>query len=115
VNQKPARERTRRFATKVFLKRYAERYLPRDPQLALALERMGLGKRRLLLITNSEWFYTDALCSYLFNGVVPGLKDWRELFDLVVVSAGKPGFFRRHAPFVELDAEGREVVEVKVQ
>lgn len=91
-----------------------ERYLPRDPLLPLALERMGLGERRLLLVTNSEWFYTDALCSYLFNGVVPGLDDWRQLFDLVVVSAGKPGFFRRQAPFVELDDQGRERQSVDV-
>ena len=91
-----------------------ERYLPRDPQLPLALERMGLGQRRLLLVTNSEWFYTDALCSYLFNGVVPGLRSWRELFDLVVVTARKPGFFRRQAPFVELDDQGREQQPVEV-
>lgn len=85
------------------------RYLPRDPQLALALVRMALGGRKLMLITNSEWYYTAGLCSYLFDRVLPGLDSWRQLFDLVVVDARKPGFFRKNRSFTELDAEGRPV------
>ncbi len=90
------------------------RYLPRDEQLGLALERMALGGRRLMLITNSEWFYTDALCSHLFDGLLPGQSHWRELFDLVVVSAQKPAFFRAGQPFTELDDQGRPQGEVEV-
>ncbi len=90
-----------------------DRYLPRDQQLALALKRVTLGDRRLLLITNSEWYYTDALCSHLLNGALPGLESWRQLFDLVVVDAGKPGFFRKGRPFVELDEEGNETGEAE--
>jgi len=91
-----------------------DRYLDRDPQLALALRRLALGGRRFLLITNSEWYYTDGLCRYLFEGALPGLHSWRELFDLVVVDARKPGFFRKNLPFVELDENGREGAEVTV-
>jgi hypothetical protein len=82
------------------------RYLPRDPELVLALRRMALGGQRLLLITNSEWFYTDALCRHLFEDAAPGLSSWRDLFDLVIVSAAKPGFFRKERPFVILDKSG---------
>lgn len=91
-----------------------DRYLPRDPQLALALVRLSLGGRRLLLITNSEWYYTEALCSHLFDGILPGLDSWRQLFDLVVVQARKPGFFRKGAPFLELDERGEPAGEVEV-
>lgn len=91
-----------------------DRYLPRDPGLALALVRMARSDRRLLLITNSEWFYTDGLCRHLFRDALPGMKHWRELFDLVVVNAAKPKFFRRSAPFVELDDAGEPVGEVDV-
>ncbi len=82
------------------------RFLPRTPELALALERLRLGDRRLLLITNSEWGYTAKLCSYLFDGILPGFDSWRDLFSLVVVSAGKPDFFRKRRPFIELDEAG---------
>jgi hypothetical protein len=43
----------------------------------------------------------------------PPVKNWRELFDLVIVSAAKPGFFRKDEPFIELDAAGTELKKVK--
>jgi HAD superfamily 5'-nucleotidase-like hydrolase len=90
------------------------RFLPRDRDLALALVRFRLPARKLILVTNSDWAYTNRLCSYLFDGVLPGLDSWRELFSLVIVSAKKPGFFRKRKPFVELDAAGAPVGEVEV-
>ena len=84
-------------------------YLPKDPSIALALKRLALSGRKLLLITNSEWFYTDGVCKHLLTDALPGLTDWRSLFDLVVVSAAKPGFFSKDTPFVELDENGNEL------
>ncbi|MEM8931581.1 MAG: HAD-IG family 5'-nucleotidase [Acidobacteriota bacterium] len=91
-----------------------DRYLQPDPELALALERLRLDNRRLLLITNSEWYFTDGICRHLFGNTLPGLDDWRDLFDLVIVSAGKPGFFRKQRPFVRLDDTGQPIDEVDV-
>lgn len=88
------------------------RFLPRDPELPLALLRLRLGGRRLLLITNSEHTFTEAVCSYLFDGALPGIGSWRELFDLVVVEARKPGFFRKARRFQEVGADGRPGAEV---
>jgi HAD superfamily 5'-nucleotidase-like hydrolase len=82
------------------------RFLPREPEQLLSLQRLLLGNRRLLLITNSEWSYTHALCSYLFDGPA-----WTQLFDLIVVSARKPDFFRRGGPFVVLDHNGEPAGE----
>lgn len=90
------------------------RYLPKDDELVLALRRLALGGRRLLLITNSEWFYTDALCRYLFDEALPGMGHWRQIFDLVIVSAGKPGFFRKQRPFTRLDDDGQPQDETDV-
>ncbi|MEM6455370.1 MAG: HAD-IG family 5'-nucleotidase [Acidobacteriota bacterium] len=87
-------------------------YLPRDPDTVRALHRLALGGRKLLLITNSEWYYTDALCRHLFADVLRPDQHWRSLFDLVIVSAAKPGFFSKRRPFVELDDTGEPVREV---
>lgn len=89
-------------------------YLPKDPLLPLALERLKMEGRKLLLITNSEWYYTHGLCRHLFEGSLPGLDDWRDLFDLVIVSAAKPGFFRKDRPFVRLDEDGKPQEEVEM-
>lgn len=91
-----------------------DRYLPRDPLLPLALQRLRMEGRKLLLITNSEWYYTHGLCRQLFEGALPGLDDWRDLFDLVIVSAGKPGFFKRDRPFQQLDTDGNSLGDVDV-
>ncbi len=89
------------------------RYLPLDPQLSLALERLSMGGRRLILITNSEPYYTDALCKHLFEGAVPGVENWRQIFDLVVFLAGKPTFFKKPLPFREVGADGQAGAEVE--
>ena len=46
---------------------------------------------KTFLLTNSEWWYTDALMAHLFD--FPGVKPWREYFDYIVVDSRKPGFF----------------------
>ena len=85
------------------------RYLKRDPELAFALLRLAMGGRRLFLLTNSGWEYANAICSFLFDGLLPGLGSWLDLFDLVLVESHKPDFFRSDSPFVELDAAGTEI------
>lgn len=80
--------------------------LPPDADLALTIKKLALTGRRLLLISNSEWYYTDAVCRYLFESTAPE-GDWRKLFDLIVVSARKPLFFRDQSPFSAIDDNGQ--------
>lgn len=89
-----------------------ERFLQRDPELCVALERLALGGRRLFILTNSDWDYAAELCSYLFDGSIPGVESWRQLFDLVLVRSRKPSFFRKEQPFITLDESGQELGEV---
>jgi len=84
------------------------RYLDRSEEVALALLRLALHGRRLFLLTNSYWPYANGLCHHLFDGILPGLDSWRQLFDLVIVGAAKPTFFRGRRPFVVLDDEGSD-------
>jgi 5'-nucleotidase len=79
--------------------------LPKDQELALTLKKLALTGRRLLLISNSEWYYTEAICRYLFDDVAPS-GDWQKLFDMIVVGARKPLFFRDESPFTRIDDEG---------
>jgi len=81
-----------------------ELYLHRDVEVGLALLRLALNGRRMILLTNSDWEYARSICSFLFDGLLPGLESWRDLFDLVVVEAGKPDFFRSQQPFELIEA-----------
>ena len=56
----------------------------------------------LLLITNSEWEYTEAMMTYAFDRFLPNGMTWRDIFDAVFVAARKPEFFTRRQPAFEV-------------
>jgi 5' nucleotidase family len=37
----------------------------------------------LMLITNSDFSYTDKMMSYAYDEYLPAGKTWRDLFDMV--------------------------------
>lgn len=83
-----------------------ERFVEIDPELPLTLLDQKMAGKRLLLITNSDWSYTRAMMSYAFDRSLPRGKDWRSLFDLIIVESRKPGFFSaRQASYLMVDEE----------
>jgi 5'-nucleotidase len=74
-----------------------------DGTASTLLDQRAAGKK-LILVTNSEWSYTQAMMSWTFDRLVPD-GTWRELFDLVVVAAAKPRFFANDEAAFELVAE----------
>ncbi len=90
------------------------RFLPREEDLALSLQRFRFGGKKLFLLTNSGWEYTNKLCSYLLDGILPGVDHWLDYFSLVIVNARKPGFFRRREHFTVLDQSGKSLGECSV-
>ncbi|KAM6113214.1 LOW QUALITY PROTEIN: cytosolic purine 5'-nucleotidase-like [Phoenicopterus ruber ruber] len=69
-----------------------EKYVVKDPRVPLLLSRMKeVGK--VFLATNSDYNYTDALMSYLFDFGDGDKRPWRSYFDLIVVDTRKPLFF----------------------
>ncbi|MCK4414535.1 MAG: HAD-IG family 5'-nucleotidase [Candidatus Eisenbacteria sp.] len=72
------------------------RFLEVDAHLPAILERIVTHGVRLFLLTNSEAAYTRLIMDRLLSGVLDAHPYWTDYFDLVVVRAGKPGFFARH-------------------
>lgn len=82
------------------------RYFVRDPDLAPALHKLRSAGKKVFVATNSYWEYTDAVMSYLLDGVLPEYPGWQRYFDYVIVGAQKPSFFNESAPFLQLDRSG---------
>lgn len=79
------------------------KYIVRDPNMGQTLlDFRALGKK-LFLMTNSEWEYTDAVMSFLLNGESESTPSWRDYFDVVISFARKPSFFNEKSPFVQVD------------
>ncbi len=91
---------------KTELKRDLPRFILKDPELAPALHKLRSGGKKVFLLTNSLWDYTDAVMKHLLDGQLSEYPSWRGYFDLVVVGAQKPAFFAEHRPFSELNADG---------
>jgi HAD superfamily 5'-nucleotidase-like hydrolase len=68
-------------------------FIPRDPRLALTLDRLRRGGKRLFLLTNSDWSFTDGVMGHLLDGQDEAHPRWTDYFDLMVVSSRKPLFF----------------------
>ena len=89
------------------------RYILKDPELGPALHKLRSGGKKLFLLTNSLWDYTDAVMSFLLDGMVPEYSSWRNYFDAIVTGAGKPGFFSDRRPLWLLGPDGERLGEAE--
>lgn len=87
------------------------RYVVKDPELGPALHKLRSGGKKLFLLTNSLWDYTDVVMRYVLDGVLPEYPSWRNYFDAVVTGAAKPAFFSERRPIVALGPDGTRLGE----
>jgi 5'-nucleotidase len=90
------------------------RFIVEDPELPATLHKFRSSGKKLFLLTNSLWDYTEAVMSYLLNDKLRGYPVWRSYFDIIIVGGAKPAFFTDRNPFIELDAQtGAALGELK--
>jgi HAD superfamily 5'-nucleotidase-like hydrolase len=82
-----------------------EEYVFLDEQTTLTLLDQKRAGKKLLLVTNSDWSYTDPIMRFAVQPFLPDGMSWRELFDVVIVSARKPAFFTTKSPVYEVATE----------
>jgi 5'-nucleotidase len=78
------------------------RYFIVDEHLPLTLHKLRSAGKRLFLLTNSYWLYTDAVMSFLLDARLKEYATWRQYFDVVIVGGKKPAFFTERKPFLEV-------------
>jgi HAD superfamily 5'-nucleotidase-like hydrolase len=80
------------------------RYIVRDPELVKTLQKLKESGRKLFIVTNSLWEYTNVVMSHLFGESADAKEHrWIEMFDVVIVGSSKPGFFMQSNPLYEVD------------
>ncbi|XP_053487214.1 5'-nucleotidase domain-containing protein 3 [Ictalurus furcatus] len=78
-----------------------EKYICYGEQTHAVLKKLSANGKKLFLITNSPLDFVDRGMNYIVG------KDWRDLFDVVIVQADKPGFFNdRRKPFRRVTDKG---------
>ena len=84
-----------------------QRFVVPDPDLPRTLLDLKQAGKRLMLITNSDWSYTRHMMRFSFDPHLPSGMGFRDLFDLIIVEARKPGFFTHDAALFQLVDEDR--------
>lgn len=87
------------------------KYVERDPQLASALHRLRSAGKKIFLLTNSWFPYSESVMSWLLEDQREDYPDWKSYFDVITTAAQKPLFFRGSTPFFLLDDDGNHVRE----
>lgn len=100
---------------KTVIKAEMPSYVIKDPRLAETLHKLRSSGKKLFLLTNSLWDYSNAVMSYLLDGERKAYPSWRNYFDFIIVGASKPGFFTEKRPFVQIDPTSGEPAPGRVQ
>jgi 5'-nucleotidase len=78
-------------------------FIVKDDSLAETLHKFRSSGKKLFLLTNSLFDYTDAVMHFLLDGERKAYPSWRNYFDVVIVGGAKPAFFNERRPFVQID------------
>uniref|UniRef100_A0A3B3Y6P4 5'-nucleotidase domain containing 3 n=1 Tax=Poecilia mexicana TaxID=48701 RepID=A0A3B3Y6P4_9TELE len=77
------------------------KYICYGEQSHAVLKKLSAHGKKMFLITNSPFDFVDRGMSFIVG------KDWRDLFDVVIVQADKPSFFNdRRKPFRRVTDKG---------
>ncbi|CAJ1942594.1 unnamed protein product [Cylindrotheca closterium] len=86
------------------------KYFNPSPHLETVLKNLKDAGKRLIFASNSPYWYVDAGMKYVLG------DDWMNLWDAVIVSAGKPAFYTElRRPFREVDKANSRVTFKKVE
>ena len=78
-----------------------EKYICYPAQTRAVLAKLADHGKRMFLITNSPSSFVDKGMRYIVG------KDWRDLFDVVIVQVEKPNFFSdKWSPFRKVNVKG---------
>mmetsp|Transcript_1284 Transcript_1284/g.1973 ORF Transcript_1284/g.1973 Transcript_1284/m.1973 type:complete len:607 (-) Transcript_1284:62-1882(-) len=85
------------------------KYFEPRPHLREVLQKLRDSDKRLIFVSNSPFWYVDAGMTYVIG------NEWMEMWDAVIVSAGKPRFYTETTrPFREVNQETGKVEFKKV-
>ncbi len=80
------------------------RFIARDHKLRDALTRLKESGRKVFMVTNSLWDYTNVVMNYILDNQSGNLSlHWLECFDYVITGSMKPRFFMGSQPLYEID------------
>lgn len=78
-------------------------YIIQDPEIVATLERFKKYKKKLLVITNSDYSYSKLLLDYTITPFLKSHSHWSELFEITITLSSKPAFFIENRAILKVD------------
>ncbi len=87
------------------------RYIDRDEKLSRTLHKLRSAGKKLFLLTNSPWSYTNTMMTYLLGGASREYPTWQHYFDIAICAARKPRWFAEGTPFLQREGDTARPLE----
>lgn len=71
-----------------------DKYIERDPELPRTLHKLRSAGKRLFVLTNSPYHYTDTLMTHLLGEGQAQYQHWSQYFEVTVCASKKPRWFQ---------------------
>lgn len=96
---------------KTIIRENVGNYIHKDIDLPLTLHNFRISGKKLFLLTNSYYGYTNDVMHYMLDGALPEYANWQDYFDLIVVGSRKPLYFGEGTPLIPLNPDGTHAAE----
>jgi len=91
------------------------KYIKKSIDLPLTLHNFKSIGKKIFLLTNSYFEYTNKVMTYLLDGALNEYETWRDYFDLIIVGSQKPLFFGKGAEQFKLDNQGKVIEDENIE
>jgi len=82
-----------------------DHYVIREQGVVDGLKRCMRHGKKIFLLTNSDYYYTNLLLNYALNPYLTEGETWRDLFEYVITLSNKPRFFYDKFKFLRVNPE----------
>lgn len=84
---------------------HLEHYVIREKSVVEGLKRCVKHGKKIFILTNSEYYYTNLMLDYAINPFLENGQTWHDLFEYVITLANKPRFFYDNLKFLDINPE----------
>lgn len=82
-----------------------DHFVIREKAVVDGLKRLIKYHKKIFILTNSEFFYTNLLLNYAITPFLEPGESWQDLFEYVITIASKPRFFYDNLKFLRINPE----------
>jgi HAD superfamily 5'-nucleotidase-like hydrolase len=87
-----------------------DKYVIRERKLVDGLKRYIRHGKKVFILTNSDYYYTNLLLNYAITPYLEKGEQWKDLFEYVITLAGKPRFFYDNFRFLSINQKDGSMV-----